>query len=171
MKRLLFFTLMLTFVSCEISMKPLDEQNPDNNQDRDGRGNGDLTVRISLEEKEIFDEVNDYRENNGLTKLKWINQAVIEAQLHSDFMDNYNEVNSTGLARRVNSIAVKEDVDIRANGENVGLNKSVSEILSVWKANRVQRQKLLGDYTHTGVGVTTNGDKKFFTQIFIQISN
>lgn len=164
-----FFILSVLFflVSCEISTVPLTD-NPDDRQQRQ-EDDGGLTVRINQEEKKVFDLINNYRKNNGRAPLKWVNQAVLEAQIHSENMARINDVNHIGLSLRINIIVVEENIVVRAHGENAGMNKDSDAMVRAWINSFGHRRTLLGDYTHTGIGQAGSGSKKYYTQIFLKV--
>jgi uncharacterized protein YkwD len=167
MKGFFILCLLFSFVACEISLAPLSED-PNDRQQRQEDDDG-LVVRINQYEKEVFDLINTYRVEQGLNKLKWVNQAVLEAQYHSEYMDDYQVVNHLNLSRRINAIAVEEELSIDAYAENVGQNKDAKNMVQAWINSLGHRRNLLGNYTHTGIGQAGSGDKKYFTQIFLRV--
>ena len=175
MKKLFFFILLFSFSACDISLAPINpnqEQNQDDNGDRDSRDRDDnRSVRIHPDEKEVHRLVNEYRRRNGRAPLKQIDQAILEAQYHSVDLERYDDLNHDGLRTRVNSIADREDVDIRAFAENVGYNSTSQSMVNGWISSLGHRRNMLGNYTHTGIGRSGSGNKIFFTQIFLRISN
>lgn len=172
MKKLFLFLCLFTLASCEISLAPInpDQENQDQNGDRDGNGDRDQrAVRVHADEKEAFRLVNEYRKRNGRAPLKFLDQAILEAQYHSNDLERDDNLNHDGLNRRIENIKAKEDVEVASFAENVGFNSNAQRMVNGWITSLAHRRNMLGNYTHTGIGRSARGNKVFFTQIFLRV--
>ena len=170
MKNLFLNLTFLFLYSCNISMAPV---NPDQseNGDRDGQDNRDRTVRIDAREKEVFDLINKYRKQNGKAALKWIDQAILEAQYHSEDQAQNGALSHSGLSDRIQTIEARENVDVKSYAENVGYNISAQRMVNGWLSSFGHHRNILGDYTHTGIGKAVSGSQVYFTQIFLKLEH
>lgn len=170
MKRLFLFLILIIITSCGSAFDPeAQQQQQDNQGDRDGRGSG--SIRTHADEREVFRLVNDYRKRNGLAALKIIDQAILEAQYHSVDQERMDRLTHNGLAKRVEIIEQKENIDVRGYAENVGYNTTAPNMVRGWIDSFGHRRNILGNYTHTGIGRAGSGSKIYFTQIFLRVDN
>jgi uncharacterized protein YkwD len=174
MRRLLFLLTALTLISCNVTFVP-GEQPQDNNQnnrgDRDGNdSNPPRSIILHKHEKDIFTRVNRIRKSYGKPALKWINQAIIESQDHSRYMQRENTTNHSRSRARVDRIERVENITVLQSGEIVGLNKTPALMIKAWMNSYGHRRHILGNYTHTGIGISGSGNRIFFTQIFVRFS-
>jgi uncharacterized protein YkwD len=126
-------------------------------------------VISNADEKEIFSLVNDHRQNQGLSILKWHNHATKESQTHSKNMAKGSvRFGHSGFKNRINNIKTN-DINIKASGENVAQNSNPSRAFRAWLRSYGHRTNIEGNYTHTGIGasVDSNGNW-YFTQIFLR---
>lgn len=182
MRRLLVYLLLFSFISCEYGVqriadspfnplnisKTVDTESANSNRQASDNRN-DSTILISINEKEVFDLINQYRKDNGLSALKWIDQGILEAQLHSEDQRASARLTHDGLSSRINSIEAIENVRALAHGENVGYNFSAQKMVNAWIKSYGHRQNILGNYTHTGIGEAKEGSRLYFTQIFLRL--
>ncbi len=120
-------------------------------------------------EQEIFKLVNDYRRSQGLGDLVWNDAVADAAREHSQDMaagnvpfghDGYNERWS-----RLGEILPWQSI-----AEVVASSGSAKDTVNAWIASADHQRYLVGDYTHSGVGVAKpdSGGAFFTTQIFIK---
>ncbi|MFZ5805754.1 MAG: CAP domain-containing protein [Verrucomicrobiota bacterium] len=126
-------------------------------------------------EQEVFQKTNAYRTSKNLPPLIW-NTAMTElAHTHSAVLAEQEETKHSGASQRFE--ALREIYPgMTAFGENVafnfGFSNPVDQALKGWLKNPKHRGNILGDFTHTGIGVFVDKSGKiYFTQIFGKITD
>lgn len=122
-------------------------------------------------EIKVFDEINNYRKSKDLTTLTNSDIIAKVARLHSDNMATGNtEFGHKDFDERFDCIS--EDIDnVIGMSENVAYGYLTAESVSEgWVSSTGHKRNIEGDYTHTGVGISTAKDGTiYYTQIFIKI--
>lgn len=160
--------LLFILIACESSLS----LNPNSSKSKSGpRSTQDNpNVAINNFESEVFTLVNDHRLGLGQEKLKWHDQAIIEAQDHNQDMAAFRvPFGHIGFSERIDRIKSKETETIKKSGENVAKNSSATKAVNAWLSSYGHRKNIEGDYTHTGIGVikSSNGHY-YYTQIFLK---
>lgn len=122
-------------------------------------------------EQLIFEQVNAYREAQGLPPLETNDAIRQQAQVHSQAMAQGEvPVSHQGFDGRVEAIA--KSVDYRSAAENVayneGYNSPGEQAVQGWLESPGHLENIRGDYDLTGIGVAQNGQAYYFTQLFIK---
>ncbi|TAE55063.1 MAG: CAP domain-containing protein [Nostocales cyanobacterium] len=126
--------------------------------------------RNSHLEKLVFDQINQYRVSQGLTKLTLDSNISKQARIHSQNMANGKvKFSHHGFEQRVKALPLKYE----SAGENVAFNVGYSdpskEAVIGWLNSPGHLKNIQGKYTFTGVGVATNAKGEvYLTQIFIK---
>ncbi|WP_036152893.1 CAP domain-containing protein [Maribacter forsetii] len=125
----------------------------------------DVNIDIELE---IFDLVNGYRAENGLSELSYNNQAQSYTLDHNLYMISKDEISHDDFAQRSSELSV--EVNATRVSENVGRSFSTAEgVFKAWLASASHLKNIEGDYTQTAISVSTSEDGTlYFTQVFIK---
>jgi len=120
--------------------------------------------------KEIFEEVNEYRLDKNKTELQW-NEAISKiAQQHSQNMAQGKvKFSHAGFYNRSKMIQ-KSFPQKKTTAENVLFNPiDAVDAVDEWFDSPGHNKNMLGDFTHTGIGVAADRRGRYYiTQIFIR---
>lgn len=122
-------------------------------------------------EKEIFQLINEYREQNGLPPLQYSEAAADMAERHSRRMaDKDIPFGHTGFQDRYNALK-KELPDMTAGAENVAYGADdAAEAVELWLRSAGHKKNIRGNFTHTGISVVRDSDGRlYFTQLFVKL--
>jgi uncharacterized protein YkwD len=136
-----------------------------------GGSHSNATIRTDLESP-VHDKVNNYRASQGKSALGYDDRIAAIARTHSLDMANKDEINHDGFDGRVSQLKAVLGTANIAVGENVAYNCGYSDPVQVavdgWINSEGHRKNMIGDYNWTGIGVAVNGEKYYFTQIFVK---
>lgn len=157
------------------------EEDGDQEPDEDSEGDQDETdVSVATRiEMRIHEEVNDYRQANGLDPLVFDDELAAVARAHSQDMNDRDYLSHVspdgdGPGDRLDDAGI----DCNAWAENIALEydpsfseddaDSVAEsIVAGWISSPGHRQNILGDYDEQGIGVDIRDDGRVVaTQLF-----
>ena len=129
----------------------------------------DASVQYSALELEVMNQVNNYRNSIGLTKLSRLNLVSKEAETHSAYMlinqtlshDNF-DIRTQNLMNTSGAINIAENV---AYGY-----QTAEELLNGWLNSMEHRRNIEAiRYTDFGISVKYNTNGSYYvTQIFIE---
>lgn len=122
-------------------------------------------------ENSVFQKINQYRQQKGLSVLKKTSVITQQARQHSLNMANSRTLSHDGFDKRVQTIG--KTIRYRAAAENVaynaGFSDPVAQAVNGWLKSPGHLQNIMGNYNLTGVGVAKNSQGQvYFTQIFIK---
>lgn len=123
-------------------------------------------------ERAVFNQINQYRQGQGLSPLAWDNTISNQARIHSQNMANGTvPFSHNGFAQRVQEIA--KVISYRGAAENVAYNRGYSDpatkAVQGWLNSSGHLRNIKGNYNLTGVGIARNAQGEYyFTQIFIR---
>lgn len=136
----------------------------------------DAAVIQTQMETQVFNLINQSRENNSLPPLTWSNTVATQARTHSINMANKTvpfghqgmEVRYANLRRSIPGLT--------RFGENVAWNMGYPDpaatAVSGWLKSSGHYANIMGDYNLTGVGVAKDSrGRYYFTQIFVKASS
>jgi len=134
-------------------------------------GNAEPTSELAAIEQTILEQINQYRQDEGLPPLTSNDTIRRQAQQHSSAMaQGDTPVSHQGFDSRVDAIA--ESIDYRSAAENVAYNEGYGapgeQAVQGWLDSPGHLENIRGNYTITGVGVAREGQAYYFTQIFIR---
>lgn len=122
-------------------------------------------------EKEVEEQINQYRKEEGLLPLT-IDPAINKlAKMHSEEMASGEvPVGHQGFQGRSKTLA--DNIDSEAVSENVAYNKGyenpAKQAVEGWVKSPGHKKNIEGKYNLTGIGVAKNEQSEvFFTQIFV----
>jgi len=135
-----------------------------------------VSSNVVLLEQMVFDLINRTREENGLKKLIWCEDAAKIARMHSSNMANFNFFSHTGtdgkrVSDRADSFGLR---NWRLIGENIaynaGFENPVERAVYGWMNSPGHRQNILRDnWKETGIGIAVGPQGKYYiTQVFLQ---
>lgn len=165
MKNLTRFTwlmaiIVLSFTSC--STDSLEEME-----------SADLTtgiapVNYSTMELDVLELVNDYRAQQGLQDLLFLDEGSIQAASHNVHMIENDEVCHDFFGTRYTALV--NQVNAKAVGENVAFGyRTADAVVRSWIESDGHRKNIEGDYSHFGISITEGKDgKNYFTNIFVK---
>lgn len=125
-------------------------------------------VKYSNIELDVLEMINDYRAQQGLTQLSFLDEGSIQAANHNEHMITNEEVCHDDFASRYQAL-VKE-VKAKAVSENVAFGYRTAEaVVNAWIKSEGHRENIEGDHTHFGVSVKEGKDGRlYFTNIFVR---
>lgn len=140
----------------------------------DGEEGGVADPRNILSEIElsVFEQVNQYRVDQGLPPLTLDTNIVTQARNHSRNMaEGTVQFGHEGLQERVTATGIK----LGSFSENVAYYQEIPDVATTvvkgWLNSEAHHRNIVGDFNLTGVGVLPNGaGRYYFTQIFIRSS-
>jgi uncharacterized protein YkwD len=122
-------------------------------------------------EQSVFQQINQYRQQQGLAPLTLNSTITGQARQHSKNMANSRTLSHNGFNTRVQTIS--KTIAVRGAAENVAYNAGFSnpaaQAVNGWLKSSGHLKNIMGNYNLTGVGVAKNSQGEFyFTQIFIK---
>ncbi|MGB7785105.1 MAG: CAP domain-containing protein [Salinimicrobium sp.] len=125
-------------------------------------------VAYSSFELEVLDLVNNYRTEQGLPELAFLDESSNLAASHNEHMIMNDEVCHDDFPSRYQTLV--NDVHAKAVSENVAYGYGSAEaVVKAWIKSEGHRENMLGDHTHFGISIKSGSDGKFyFTNIFVR---
>jgi uncharacterized protein YkwD len=120
-------------------------------------------------ENQVFIKINQYRTQRGLPPFKKMPIVAQQAQEHSISMAmGKTAFSHDGFSIRIQKVRSQLS-GVMGAAENVAMGTvSLDEIIRSWINSEGHKENILGNYTHTGVGVAKSTDGSlYYTQIFI----
>lgn len=122
-------------------------------------------------EQQIYELINEYREQNGLPPLQYNKDVADMAHFHSRRMaDKDVPFGHTGFQDRYN-VLKRELPDMTAGAENVAYGADdAAEAVELWLRSAGHKKNIRGNFTHTGISVVRDSDGRlYFTQLFVKL--
>ena len=122
-------------------------------------------------EKLVFEQINQYRVAQGLSKLTLNLNITRQARIHSQNMANGTvKFSHHGFEQRVKSIHLKYNNAAENVAFNIGYNEPAKQAIIGWLNSPGHLRNIRGKFELTGVGVAKNDKGEvYLTQIFINI--
>lgn len=127
------------------------------------------SVSYSDIETEILTLVNEYRQNNGLSKLITLNIISGVADGHTNYMVTTGQVNHDNFSIRAQSLIT--NANAKSVSENVAYGYNTAQgVVNGWLNSEEHRKAIENpENTHFGISTESNSaGKNYFTQIFIK---
>ncbi len=165
MKNLTYFTwlmavLVLSLTSC--SKDSLEEIE-----------SADLTTAIapvnySSIELDVLQLLNDYRSEQGLPDLLYLDESSVQAASHNAHMIENDEVCHDFFGNRYEALV--NQVNAKAVSENVAFGyRTADAVVRSWIESDGHRKNIEGDFSHFGISIKEGKDgKNYFTNIFVR---
>lgn len=125
-------------------------------------------VNYSDIELDVLELVNDYRAQQGLSTLQFLDEGSAQAALHNQHMIENNEVCHDFFGSRYQALV--KSVNAKSVSENVGFGyRTADAVVNAWINSDGHRKNLEGEHTHFGISIKEGKDGKlYFTNIFVQ---
>lgn len=123
---------------------------------------------LSQEEQETLDLINEYREQNGITKLKPIANLQKVAKLKAEDLvnNNYFAHNSPKLGTPF-ELMESQGVEYKIAGENLAGNITANKAVEAWINSKTHRENILEEkFEYTGICVI---DSEVYGKVFVQV--
>lgn len=155
-RRLFAFAVMLVAMAAAAPSQPVQAK----------RVNMSQTARVA---RDVFWEVNRRRAAAGKPELEideTLNAIAVE---HSSRMATHKVAfGHSGFDNRF-KLVKKQWGPARSFAENVAKDPTGVATVDMWWASAGHKKNILGDYTHTGIGVVRGNDGNYyFTQVFVK---
>lgn len=135
--------------------------------------NGESFTQIKVIETQIYNEINNFRLNNGISANEpFVHQPIMvkEAQLYSAKMAYTTEgVDTTGIAVHWDMIHSKIGGTNDATLIQETTARTATAIVANWTADTAFREILLQDYSQCGAGVVTIGDSINYVTVMMML--
>jgi uncharacterized protein YkwD len=127
-----------------------------------------VEVNASTIENQVFDAVNNHREEMGLTKLTFSNEAYKYADEHNEYMIAKGKISHDNFNSRANNLANETGATVVK--ENVAKNYPKAEqAMNGWLNSLSHKNTIEGDFTHTTISVKADEKGKlYYTQLFFK---
>lgn len=119
-------------------------------------------------ELEILDLINNYREEQGLPGLIYLDESSIQAAGHNEHMIENDEVCHHNFGSRY--AALVNGFEAKAVSENVAFGyRTADAVVHGWINSDGHKKNIEGEYSHFGISVKEGKDgKKYYTNIFVR---
>lgn len=123
-------------------------------------------VNMTTPEEELFNLVNEHRISIGLQALAFSSEAYKYAEEHNVYMITEDKLSHDHFSSRASKLASETNAVLV--GENVAKDFTTNmATLNGWLNSPAHKSTIEGDFTHSAVSITINGNgKPFFTQLF-----
>jgi len=127
---------------------------------------------ISALEQTVHEQVNEYRQSQGLSPLQLNSRISDEARRHSQNMAS-GQVPFSHAGSEERFQAIGRQISYRQIAENVGYNSGyvdpAKQAVEGWIDSPGHEENMTGDYDLTGIGIARNSKGEYyFTQIFVR---
>ena len=144
--------------------------NSSGNGTSSGGSNSGNTSKLTSDELEVFNLINEQRIKNGLSALKIDSEVQNVARIKAkDMIDNNYFAHNSPVYGTPFQMLNSFKVSYRTAGENIAGNSSNSSAVTAWMNSSGHRANILnGNFNYTGIGVV-NSPKygKIYVQMFI----
>lgn len=153
-----------------VSKKYVKPIYPSSTNTNNNQNNQNTTSSMSNDEKEVFNLINQQRNNNGINSLKIDEEVQRVAKIKAQDMvnNNYFSHESPTYGTPFNMLS-NFKISYKTAGENIAANSSNSGAVTAWMNSSGHKANILNsNFTHTGIGVVSSQKYgKIFVQMFI----
>ena len=153
-----------------VSKKYVKPIYPSSTNTNNNQNNQNTTSSMSNDEKEVFNLINQQRNNNGINSLKIYEEVQRVAKIKAQDMvnNNYFSHESPTYGTPFNMLS-NFKISYKTAGENIAANSSNSGAVTAWMNSSGHKANILNsNFTHTGIGVVSSQKYgKIFVQMFI----
>ena len=151
-------------------VKPIYPSSTNTNNNQNNQNNQNTTSSMSNDEKEVFNLINQQRNNNGINSLNIDEEVQRVAKIKAQDMvnNNYFSHESPTYGTPFNMLS-NFKISYKTAGENIAANSSNSGAVTAWMNSSGHKANILNsNFTHTGIGVVSSQKYgKIFVQMFI----
>ena len=167
-KQITLIALLLVAAGCNYQQTQVMKQN---NTTISSKTLAADTSKLKEMERAIHEQINQYRQFQGLPPLRLDSTISEEAKIHSQNMADSKVLSHSGFEGRVEAIA--KTISYRSAAENVatnfGYDDPASQAVRGWIDSSGHHTNMVGDFDLTGVGVAvTSEGQYYFTQMFLK---
>lgn len=128
-----------------------------------------ITFETTTLEKSVFEEINQYRVSQGLSKLTLNAKITRQARIHSQNMAQRKvPFSHQGFEQRVKAIPLIYNSAAENVAFNLGYSSPASQAVIGWLRSPGHLKNIRGKYNLTGIGVSVNQEGEvYLTQIFL----
>jgi len=149
-----------------------NSSNSNNSSNNNSSSNSNsTTTAMTTDEKEVFDLINNQRNQNGLSALKLDTETLRVARIKAQDMvdNNYFSHNSPTYGspfQMLNSFKIS----YKTAGENIAGNSSNSSVVTAWMNSSGHKANILNSsFNYTGIGVVKSSKYgKVYVQMFLE---
>lgn len=149
---------------------PNNNNGSNTNSGSNSSGSTTTTSKLSSDEQEVFNLINQQRANNGLASLKIDSEVQRVAKIKAQDMvtNNYFSHNSPIYGSPFDMLNSFK-VSYKSAGENIAGNSSNSAAVTAWMNSSGHKANILNSsYNYTGIGVVSSPTYgKIYVQMFI----
>jgi uncharacterized protein YkwD len=125
------------------------------------------TYQYSLNELELLDRINQYRDSIGLNTLQNNQHISYICSEHNIYMIETGIINHNYFQSRAENL--HETLGAERVGENIAYNyQTPHSTLNAWINSPGHKANIEGDYTDFGVSITQNMNRNYTTLILIK---
>lgn len=127
-------------------------------------------IKLNEDELKVYNLINEYRQENGLTDLKLRSDLNRLAKLKAnDLAKGYYFEHISPKYGSIFDMMKENNIYYSVAGENLAGNVSSKKAVNCWINSPSHRDNILTDYTYTGISVIEdNIYGKVFVQVFIK---
>ena len=154
-------------------VKPIYPSASNNEKPNTGGGSGTANTAnasLSVDEKEVFDLINQQRINNGLTALKVDAELQRVARIKAqDLVDNNYFAHESPTYGTPFQMMTSFKISYKTAGENIAGNSSNSGAVNAWMNSSGHKANILNSsFNYTGIGIVSSPKYgKIYVQMFI----
>jgi uncharacterized protein YkwD len=128
-----------------------------------------LNFQSTSLEKSVFEQINKYRLDHHLSRLKWNASMTRQARIHSqDMAKGIVPFSHQGFEERVQAIPIPYSSAAENVAFNTGYSNPAKQAVIGWLHSPGHLRNIRGRYNLTGIGVATNDKGEvYLTQIFL----
>jgi len=124
------------------------------------------TYQFSLDELELLNKINLYRNSIGLNTLQKNQQISYICQTHNIYMIQTGIINHNYFLLRANNL--EQTIGAKRIGENIAYNYTTPySTLQAWLNSTPHKANIEGDYTNFGVSITKGTNQKNYTTLIL----
>lgn len=125
---------------------------------------------VAALERSVFEQINQYRLEQGLSALVLNADISQQARQHSQTMASRRTLSHDGFDQRI--AAIEQWIPYRSAAENVAYNQGYAapdrQAVDNWLDSPGHLKNIVGEFNLTGIGVAQNQQGEYYlTQIFI----
>lgn len=129
--------------------------------------NSKYTIKLNTDELEVYNLINEYRQENGLTDLKLRSDLNRLAKIKAnDLAKGYYFEHTSPKYGNIFNMMKKNNIYYSIAGENLAGNITSKKAVDAWINSPSHRDNILTDYKYTGISVV---EDKIYGKIFVQI--
>lgn len=124
-------------------------------------------IKLNTDELKVYNLINEYRQENGLTDLKLRSDLNRLAKIKAnDLAKGYYFEHTSPKYGSIFDMMKENNIYYSVAGENLAGNISSEKAVTSWINSKTHKDNILTDYKYTGISVV---EDKIYGKIFVQI--